>query len=48
MKKSKFQNEIEEGQKRLEQIYNRILSLYHPEKHLDSPTGDNQNQNRCS
>jgi len=36
-KKSKFQKEIEKDEKRLEDIYNKILGIYFPEKNFEIP-----------
>jgi len=37
IKKSKFQIEIEEDERRLEEIYSKILGLYRIEANLDIP-----------
>lgn len=37
IKKSKFQLEIEKNEKRLDEIYNKILGVYIPQKDLKIP-----------
>lgn len=38
-KKSDFQKEIEKDEKRLEEIYNKILGLYKPKNNIEIPNG---------
>lgn len=36
-KKSKFQKEIEGNEKRLDEIYNKIMGTYIPDKEIEIP-----------
>lgn len=40
IKKSDFQKEIEQDERRLEEIYNKILGLYRTERNLEIPANN--------